>query len=253
MTEEMALQLVLSRQVLARSFLQNQKNIKNQREEMAEHISAESIRAKRLSAGLRIVSDGLGRLQATIQHDVLASAMEAIATSQKIKLDYITAKGRSIRTEVSPLGMVAKDGTIYMPSVKGFNDTPIHYALHRIQSADLVAKPNQHYANFDLDHYIQAFHQLRHAIDAPELEINLKLKVESKAVYHFTERPLSITQKILKIQGSAEHMLIEVNVPHTLLLRAFLVSFGPAVEVLEPLSLRQKVIDMLQSSIALYK
>jgi predicted DNA-binding transcriptional regulator YafY len=81
----------------------------------------------------------------------------------------------------------------------------------------------------------------------------LKLKVESKAVYHFTERPLSITQKILKIQGSAEHMLIEVNVPHTLLLRPFLVSFGPAVEVLEPLKLRQEVIDMLQSSIALYK
>ena len=253
MTEEMALQLVLSRQVLARSFQQNQKNKKNQREEMAEHISAESIRAKRLSAGLRIVSDGIGRLQATVRHDVLACAMEAIATGQKIKLDYVTAKGRSICKEVSPLGMVAKDGTIYMPSVEGFNDPPIHYALHRIQSAELVTKPNQHSANFDLDHYIQASHQLSHAIDDAEFEINLKLKVESKAVYHFAERPLSITQKISKIQGDAEHMLIEVNVPQTVLLRPFLVSFESAVEVLEPFNLRQEVIDMLQSSIALYK
>ena len=253
MTEEMALQLVLSKQVLARSFQQNPKNQKNPREEIAEHISAESVRAKRLSAGLRIVSDGIGRLQATIRNDVLACAMEAIATGQKIKLDYTTAKGRSIRQEVSPLGMVAKDGTIYMPSVEGLSDLPIHYALHRIQSAELVSKPNQTPANFDLDHYIQASHQLSHALDAPNSLIHLKLKVNSKAVYHFAERPLSIEQKISKIKGDSDHFLVEVIVPPTVLLKPFLVSFGAAVEVLEPLKLRQEVIDMLQSSVALYK
>ena len=253
MTEEMALQLVLSRQVLARSFQQTQKNQKNPRDDIAEHISSESVRAKRLSAGLRIVSDGIGRLQATIRHDVLACAMEAIATGQKIKLDYTTAKGRSIRQEVSPLGMVAKDGTIYMPSVAGLSDTPIHYALHRIQSAELVSKPNQKAINFDLDKYIQDSHQLSHAMDVPDFQISLKLKVDSKAAYHFSERPLSIEQKISKIKGDSEHVLVEVNVPPTVLLKPFLVSFGAAVEVLEPLNLRWEVIEMLQSSVALYK
>ena len=38
MTEEMALQLVLSRQVLARSFQQNQKNKKNQREVRMQNV-----------------------------------------------------------------------------------------------------------------------------------------------------------------------------------------------------------------------
>lgn len=253
MSEEMALQLVLSRQVLARSFQQTQKNQKNPRDDIAEHISSESVRAKRLSAGLRIVSDGIGRLQATIRHDVLACAMEAIATGQKIKLDYTTAKGRSIRQEVSPLGMVAKDGTIYMPSVAGLSDTPIHYALHRIQSAELVSKPNQKAINFDLDKYIQDSHQLSHAMDVPDFQISLKLKVDSKAAYHFSERPLSIEQKISKIKGDSEHVLVEVNVPPTVLLKPFLVSFGAAVEVLEPLNLRREVIEMLQSSVALYK
>lgn len=253
MTEEMALQLVLSRQVLARSFQQTQKNQKNPREEIAEHISSESVRAKRLSAGLRIVSDGIGRLHATIRHDVLACAMEAIATGQKIKLDYTTAKGRSIRQEVSPLGLVAKDGTIYMPSVEGLSDFPIHYALHRIHSAELVSKPNQKAVNFDIDQYIQDSHQLSHAMDVPDFQISLKLKVDSKAVYHFAERPLSIEQKISKIKGDPNHVLVEVNVPPTVLLKPFLVSFGAAVEVLEPLKLRREVMDMLQSSVALYK
>jgi predicted DNA-binding transcriptional regulator YafY len=253
MTEEMALQLVLSRQVLTRSFQQTQKNQKSPRDDIAEHISSESVRAKRLTAGLRIVSDGIGRLQATIRHDVLACAMEAIATGQKIKLDYTTAKGRSICQEVSPLGMVAKDGTIYMPSVAGLSDTPIHYALHRIQSAELVSKPNQKAINFDLDKYIQDSHQLSHAMDVPDFQISLKLKVDSKAAYHFSERPLSIEQKISKIKGDSEHVLVEVNVPPTVLLKPFLVSFGAAVEVLEPLNLRWEVIEMLQSSVALYK
>jgi predicted DNA-binding transcriptional regulator YafY len=253
MTEEMALQLVLSRQVLARTFQQAQKNQKNPREEMAEHIGAESVRAKRLSAGLRIVSDGIGRLQANIRHEVLACAMEAIATGQKIKIDYTTAKGRSIRQELSPLGMVAKDGTIYMPSVEGLSDSPIHYALHRIQSATLVSKPNQRAENFDLDHYIQASHQLSHVMAEPNSQIRLKLKVGSQAAYHFAERPLSADQKILKIKGSTAHVVIEAHVPETILLKPFLLSFGSAVEVLEPLKLRQQVIDVLQSSAAMYK
>jgi hypothetical protein len=60
-------------------------------------------------------------LRATIRHDVLACAIEAIAIGQIIELDYTIEKGRSIRQEVSPWGMVAKDLTIYMPSVTGFS------------------------------------------------------------------------------------------------------------------------------------
>ena len=90
-------------------------------------------------------------------------------------------------------------------------------------------------------------------MDVPDFQISLKLKVDSKAAYHFSERPLSIEQKISKIKGDSEHVLVEVNVPPTVLLKPFLVSFGAAVEVLEPLNLRREVIEMLQSSVALYK
>ena len=62
-----------------------------------------------------------------------------------------------------------------------------------------------------------------------------------------------LEQKISKIKGDSDHVLVEVIVPPTVLLKPFLVSFGAAVEVLEPLKLRQEVIDMLQSSVALYK
>jgi len=75
-----------------------------------------------------------------------------------------------------------------------------------------------------------------------QLPVNLyqkHLKPHDAPARAYAMRAIIVIQpKISKIKGDADHVFFEVSEPQPVLLKPFLVSFGAAVEVLEPINLR---------------
>jgi hypothetical protein len=253
MTEETAFYQLLSHQVLNNTFGESTSQDVKRQIEVATRLTEEESRLKRLRERVRIVPDGIGRLRTQISNEVLSNIMETIAAGQMLQLQYLSSRGNLSQLTLNPLGLVAKDGTLYLLAVKELSDPPIHYALQRVQSAKSTPKRAQDRTDFDLDRYIYHTHQLSHALDqmcVPEL---IKLKVQPQTLFHFKERPLSENQTIIEPTKEGDWAVVTALIPITILLRPFLASMGPGIEVLEPLQLRQDLAKWVNEMTALYK
>lgn len=238
MTEEAALDLQLSRDVFGRAFGSRGPSHGDKLADMAERVVAASPQTQRIRDRLRIAPDGIGRLPARIEPAVLRAAIDAIGKNRKLKFTYANAAGKVTNQLVSPLGLVAKDGTIYLVAVKGLSDVPRHFALHRISDADTHFQPAQPRPEFDLQQYIHDSHQFSHVLDAKEPPVELKLRVAPETIYHFEERRLSADQNIAPPKGGEPWYVVTATVPRTILLVPFLVGMGPWIEVLAPAEVR---------------
>lgn len=253
MTEEAALYQWLSLQVLQSTFGDAASRAIERQLDAAEHLTQEQLRTRRLRNRVRIVPDGIGRLRARIPSEVLASSMDALAGDQQLSVEYLSAGGKSSSLVLHPLGLVAKDGTIYLLAVKGLEDRPFHYPLQRVRSASVRPLPAQGRADFHLDEYIRATHQLSHPLEPQSEPQKVRLKVDPKWLYHFEERPLSGNQTIERAAEPGQRPIVTAVIPVSILLKPFIMSYGPGIEVLEPASLRQEVAQWLTEAAATYR
>lgn len=239
LTEEMALDLSLGGQVLQSIFGANRKTTGESWAERAEEFLLQaSDETKRIRAKLRIVPDGIGRLPARIDPEVLRQTITAIRKDRKLDFFYTNAKGESSEKVLTPLGLVSKDGTLYLVAVKGASGKPIHYALHRILSATVHRERADARPDFDLDSYIRDTHQFSHALDGANQLVSLELRVAPETMYHFRERPLSENQRVTKPEEGQTWYQVTAEVPNTFLLVPFLLSMGHWIEVVGPQAVR---------------
>lgn len=251
MTEEAALSLLWSRQALARSFAAIYTEQMVCDEDLAHRVTAGDGRTRRLRERLRLVPDGIGRLPARVGRDVLVSVVDAIGAGQLVSFDYVSAGGKASTKTRSPQGLVAKDGSLYLLATEGLSDPPITFALHRMARASVLPRPMTHRADFDLDRYIEDTHQLSHRLQADAPPLQLKLRVSPEDVFHFKERPLAASQQISLPDVKDGWCVVTAEVPDTVQLLPFLVSFC-GVEVLAPPDLRQRVGRWLHEAAARY-
>ena len=247
-TEEAALDLQLSRDVFGRAFGPGSGDMGDKMADMAERVVAASPETRRIRERLRIVPDGIGRLPASIDREVLRAAINSISRDRKLTFGYLNAAGKASNQLVSPLGLVAKDGTIYLVAVKGLADAPRHFNLHRMADADVHFQPAQPRPDFDLHRYIADSHQFSHVLDATEPLIELRLRVAPESIYHFKERPLSMDQQLVDPCADDAWFTLTAMVPRTILLVPFLVSMGRWIEVIAPASLRRETAEWIRQT-----
>ena len=252
MTEEAALQLLLTRQVLARSFGKLSPKDEQSRADMADALAQGSVKLRRLQERLRIVPDGIGRLPAKIDGNTLAAAVESVASCERLAFSYVSVKGKSSSQSCTPLGLVAKDGTIYLLAKRKQEDMPLHFALHRMTAVRVVHRPAEVPAGFDLDRYIHESHQFSHTLDSTKPPLSVRLRVAPDSLWHFSEKALSIDQSIKSAARKDGWHIVTATVPDTILLVPFLLRMVPLIEVLEPESLRRQVAQRLRSAWAHY-
>lgn len=246
MTEEAALDLQLSRDVLGRALGAGHGALGGHRDDMADRVVAASPETRRVRDRLRIVPDGIGRLPAPLRPAVLRAAIAAIAQERQLQFNYRNAAGKASRKRVSPLGLVAKDGTLYLVGVQGLADAPMHYNLHRMADADVHFQPAQPRPDFDLQRHIVDSHQFSHLLGADAAPMVLRLRVAPGTMYHFRERPLSDDQQEAPSSADDPWFTVTATVPQTVLLVPFLVSMGPWIEVMAPAALRTEVADWVR-------
>jgi predicted DNA-binding transcriptional regulator YafY len=208
-----------------------------------------STKLSRIASAVRFLPDGIGRLPATLAPDLLQTMIDAIVRDRAVSFDYKKHDGKNSRPIVNPLGLVSKEGTVYLLSSKGSDSAIVHYALQRASNAIVEMRHVRMVPeSFELDKYIESTQQLSHPLGP---EMNLVLEVDEKALFHFAERPLTAQQKIKKIQGTN---LYEVSalVPDTFYLRPFLLSLRANVTVLKPVDLRKSLASEIKQMLANY-
>lgn len=223
----------------------------------ARRVLSESKEAQRLLAGIRLLPQGgVGRLPAHFDRETRVEAMKALCQARQLefhyKVDHRNPEGTIERLRVSPLGLVGKDGQVYVVGVQGLGDEPKAYALHRMSQVACRHEPVVQRPNFNLDDFIDRTHQFSHPEQAGAPPVALALRVHKDAIYHFRERPLTAEQTGMLTEYEAGWYLVQAHVPITTQLVPFLVSMGPWVEVMGPPAVRERVRQWATDMAALY-
>lgn len=195
---------------------------------------------------VRIVPDGVGREFAKIVDSVLPAVSEAMEAGYQVKVTIEHSSGAVVEYEVTVLGLVAKDGAIYMLTVMGFEDKPKHYPLHRVRKAEVIRVRAFTRSEFRIDQYIREQHQLAHLRHDEQSPIDLDLLVAEEALFHFRERPFMTVSGEQVISATPVHgkwYSVKATVPYTVMLAPFLWSHAGWVQVLGPETIRQRVAE----------
>lgn len=251
MTEQVALNLLLAREaikvaigddLLGTGFL----------EEAADHLVNETPETLRIWRKVRIARSGIGRQPPKIDPNVLRTLLQAVMSDRQVRREYLSSTGVRSTKDITILGLVMKDDTLYVLATEGLNDPPKHLPAHRILQAEVLHKPAQHREGFDLDAYIEEDYQLSHALQKENSLIELHLRVRSDYLHHFKERPLTKEQVLIPDATREGWTHLTALIPHTYMLKQFLQSMGPGVEVLAPENIRMEIVQEAREVMALY-
>ena len=251
MSEQAALNLLFTSQIVGQALGEvselGTKDIAKLAKDMVK--GQRSAKLSRIASSVRFLSDGIGRLPAQLAPHLLQTMIDGIVRDRAVSFDYKKTDGKTSRPTVNPLGLVSKEGTIYLLATKGSISLVVHYALHRASNAMVEMRHVRMVPEaFNLDEYIESTHRLSHQIGP---EMTLVLEVNEQALFHFSERPLTNQQEIKKIRGTNSYR-VSALVPDTFYLRPFLLSMRSNVTVLEPVELRKSLAQELTQMVANY-
>ena len=242
MTEEIALNVLLTRQILGTTFDSIEGIGIKEISSIADKLAGTSVETERIRQRLRVVPDWIGREAAYIKPEILKGTFDAVANNRQLKFRYKHSTGQVINKTVSVQGLVAKDGSLYLLGTDGFSDIPDRgLPLHRFEFAECTNLQALPRPDFDLDRYIENSHKLSHNFDVRQPPIELKLRVAPDAIYHFRERPLSDKQDIGKECDADGWFPVDITLPDMILLVPFLLSMGGWIEVLGPPKVRAEM------------
>jgi predicted DNA-binding transcriptional regulator YafY len=207
---------------------------------------------------VRMVPDGIAREYADIKPLVLRPIISALENGHRLLLKYHDRQGRVVLDDADGLGrailgLVAKDGTLYLIGCKGFDDAPIHIPLHRIDFVEEIGIRTFFRPDFNLDEYIENQHQFAHVLTDQQSPIEMVLKVAPEALFHFRERPIAGGQEISEGVDADGRYTVAVTVPFTVMLPPFLWSHAGWVEVISPPALRQYVAKEILAAAEHYR
>lgn len=167
-------------------------------------------------------------------------------------LQAILAK-RVLKLRYTPYSKETQTVTIYPYHLKQFNDrwyliaqakgyeTYAHYALDRIDSYETVSLPYKE-AEVDFSEYFDDVI----GVTVPEEDAeDIVIKVSGKRFNYIRTKPIHLSQRIIEEIGG--YAIISINVKVNKELESLILSFGDDVEVISPVSFRERIAEKIQA------
>lgn len=208
---------------------------------------AESNRHARWIDKVRHVPPAMPLLPPHVDANVLGALHEALLQEKQVDVVYqrpgATAKPSELR--LHPLGLVQRGPVGYLVAT-AFDYADVRlYAVHRFQSAVLTDEAVHLPDRFSLDDYI-AEGGLHFGNGE---SIKLDAWISERLADRLAETPLAADQKLTP---KADRVRLKATVIDSWQFTWWLLSQGPALEVLKPASLRTRIAEQLHSAAALY-
>jgi len=186
---------------------------------------------------VRIINRGPELIPPTIRQDVQEAVYEALLKGKQLRVTYKRrGNDRSRERILHPLGLVTRNGIIYLVATAWKYEDPWHFALHRMTSSEVLDDPISRPENFSLDEHVHNDREFAYPISNRPLK--LKLLVNEHIAEHLSECCLSKDQKITRKRDGT--WLVEAAVMDTEELRWWLLGFGTGIEVMSPARLRKE-------------
>ncbi|MGJ8670598.1 MAG: helix-turn-helix transcriptional regulator [Oceanococcus sp.] len=158
---------------------------------------------------------------------------EVLLESRQLKIRYRSRDSAKSKEHVlHPLALVLRHQIYYLVATAWDYTSPVHYALHRMEHAEILNESAKSLPGFDLDSYVETSFQY----PASPSKLALRLKVQSAVASHLAERPLGKDQS-LKALKDGWHA-VKVTVLDSSELRWWILGFGDQIIVEAPKSLR---------------
>ena len=195
---------------------------------------------------VRHVPPALPLLPPSINNDILERVQQALLYDQQIEVDYVTAHAnKHSRQTLHPLALVQRGPVTYLVATAfQYQDIRL-YALHRLQAATMTDLPINRPSDFDLDTYIASG-----ALHFGKGTLQLKAWVSHGMADHLRETRLSEDQDL---QEEANGCQLTATVTDSWQLRWWIRSLGAGIVVLEPLKLREEILNGAQEMLKNYQ
>lgn len=162
-------------------------------------------------------------------------------------LYHSRSSGETKQQQVSPLGLVFRNGVIYLVCTLVDYQDIRQLVLHRMEQTELTDITATAPEGFDLDTYIQS----RQSFDYPAgTTIELEVLFERATAAHLYETPLSVDQRLTPADDG--RVRLQATVVDTLQLRWWLLGFGAQVEVIAPRALREEFAATAKATLERY-
>jgi predicted DNA-binding transcriptional regulator YafY len=188
---------------------------------------------------IRVLSRGLPQQPPVIDAVVQAAIYQGLLQERRLAVTYQPPWFEGTKDYVvNPLALVVRDGLVYLVCTMWDYGDVRHLLLHRMLSAELMEEAAPGLDGFDLDAHI-AQGEFSYPVEPDALL--LVAEFFDHGATSVAECPLSPDQTLEELEDGG--LLVRATVPDTLELRAWLMGFGDAVTVREPLSLRAEFAE----------
>ena len=189
---------------------------------------------------IAVIENGPQLIPPHINSEIQNAVYQAVLEEKQLKIIY---KPRYAKTTseytAHPLGIVTRQGVIYLVCTFWNYQDVRQLALHRFTSATLLNDNAKLLENFELSSYVQKDHQFAYPISSEPIQ--LKVIFNAKSALHIEETPLTADQVLTPLDE--DRILLEGSIFDSQELRWWLRRFGSQIEVLEPLDLRENFIN----------
>lgn len=169
---------------------------------------------------------------------------------EECKAAFITYHSSSstepVTYDVHPYGIADHQGSLYLVGFSVQHNEVRHWKLDRMLDAEATKVPFQRPAEFDLREHLRDSFGIYHGRD----EMHVKIRFDSSAARYVQEKRKHASQRVtIQPDGSA---LVEFHLTNTPELKSWILSFGPAAEVLEPANLREEISNDVRRMMSTY-
>ena len=185
-----------------------------------------------------------------ISADVQEAVYEALMTNRKVEVQYRGKHEKESKAIVlNPLGIVMRNGIVYLVATSWKYQDIRHYVLHRMSEPQLMDEPARMPADFFLADHLGddgAF-----AYPASDEKLKLRALFHAGAGAHLTESSLGPDHRDTVQEDG--RVLVEATVADTAELRWWIRGFGNLVEVLGPKTLRDEFREQARGLAEMYE
>lgn len=197
---------------------------------------------------VRAIPNGKALLPANVDARVWEHVGTALLEQRQLQADYLSrSKGETRALRLHPKGLASRGPVSYLIATVGDYSDLRHFALHRIQHAEVldeIARDD----DFDIDAYLpSAAFTPRQGTGTVELVAD----VHPQIAWTLRETPLSEDQ-VLEPLPDSDWQRLRASVPDDQETLWWVLGLGGSLLVHEPASLRQTVVESTQRAHAMY-
>ncbi len=240
-----ALSLAMAHQTIAPLLPASMLDLLRPRFLMAERMLAELGQSNQLASWKNKIHSApvqLSLMAPNNDPEVVRAVHEALLGEEQVDIGYRQATGSTRTLRLHPLGLIQRGPVSYLLATAWDYEDPRLYALHRMESAQRTHEPALIPQGFSLQAWLVAG-GAQFGDDLAPMEVQLRCDGSLLAILQ--ETPLAENQAI--ING-----VVTATLPNSWELQWWILSQGPAVEVLAPHALRRAIGESLRAASGLY-